>query len=115
MPPNQAEQFDCTLATAGFVSWNQFFYTRKKQPINIVYKEWIKSLSNDIRRDYQFIQLFENIQIRGMSEAICETAGSVMVNHASRGRNLLPKYFSVELRLRFNLGRFTNWTLFATK
>ena len=105
MPPNQAEQFDCTLATAGFVSWNQFFYTRKKQPINIVYKEWIKSLSNDTRRDYsQFIQLFENIQIRGMSEAICETAGSVMVNHASRGRNLLPKYFSVELRLRFNLG-----------
>ena len=38
------------------------------------------------------------------SEAICETAGSMMNQHGGKNCHLSPKYFSMELYLKFNLG-----------
>ena len=51
-----------------------------------------------------FAKLFQNIQIRSCSEAMAETVGSVMANHAGRNRHLQPHNFSKEIVLRFNLG-----------
>ena len=42
--------------------------------------------------------------IRSCSEAICETVGSIMNQHAGKNRHLEPRYFSMEIYLRFNLG-----------
>ena len=51
-----------------------------------------------------FIEFFEFIEIRSMSEAMAETVGSIMnINHGT-GRQLQPVNFSTEICLRFNLG-----------
>ena len=42
--------------------------------------------------------------IRSCSEAICETVGSIMNQHAGKNRHLDPRYFSMEIYLRFNFG-----------
>ena len=42
--------------------------------------------------------------IRVPSEAICETFGSMMVQHGAKNRNLNPKNFNMEMYLRVNLG-----------
>ena len=42
--------------------------------------------------------------ITSCSEAICETVGSIMNQHAGKNRHLEPRYFSMEIYLRFNLG-----------
>ena len=50
-----------------------------------------------------FIVLFQFVQVKSYSEAICETVGSLMKIHGGRGRNLHPTHFSKELCLKFNL------------
>ena len=50
-----------------------------------------------------FIELFQFVQIKTYSEAICETVGSIMTIHRGRGRNLHPVNFSKEIYLNFNL------------
>jgi len=50
-----------------------------------------------------FIDLFEFVQVKTFSEAICETIGSIMNIHRGRGRNLHPVNFTKEMYLRFNL------------
>ena len=42
--------------------------------------------------------------IRSCSEAICETVGSIMNQHAGKNRHLQPQYFSMAIYLCFNLG-----------
>ena len=42
--------------------------------------------------------------IRSCSEAICETVGSIMNQHAGKNRHLDPRYFSMEIYLHFNFG-----------
>ena len=49
-----------------------------------------------------FIQFFENLMIRTYSEAIAETAGSIMGIVAARGRNTHPVNFEKEIKLRFH-------------
>jgi hypothetical protein len=51
-----------------------------------------------------FIELFQFVQGKSFSEAICETVGSIMNIHKGRGRNLHPVNYAKELYLRFNLG-----------
>ena len=51
-----------------------------------------------------FIELFECVQIRSMSEAMAETVGSIMNINSGTGRQLEPVNFSAEIYLRFNLG-----------
>ena len=60
--------------------------------------------ADEIEKFNPFINLFQNTQIRSMSEAICETVGSMMVTHGGKGRYLQPENFSMEMYLRFNLG-----------
>ena len=47
--------------------------------------------------------MFQFVQAKTYSEAICETVGSVMNIHRGRGRNLHPVNFAKELFLTFNL------------
>ena len=42
--------------------------------------------------------------IRVTSEAICETAGSMMNQHCVKNRFLQPENFNIEMYLKFNLG-----------
>ena len=105
LPLYQRQQFDALEATGGYIEWNNFFTANKDLKINEVWKKWIQQLNTEQSKEYSmFINLFQNIQIRSMSEAICETIGSMMVAHGAKGRYLQPKFFSQELYLRFNLG-----------
>ena len=46
----------------------------------------------------------ELVMIREISEAICESIGSMMDTHSTRNCNLGPENFSNEMILRVNLG-----------
>ena len=101
----QKQQFDSLQATAGYIDWNQFYARHGTIQINEAWPKWLKQLTNAQKADYtMFIDLFENVQIRSMSEAMCETVGSLMACHGAKGRYLQPKFFSQEIYLRFNLG-----------
>ena len=50
-----------------------------------------------------FRELFEFVQLKTYSEAICETIGSIMNMAQGKGRNLHPINFSKEIVLRYNL------------
>jgi hypothetical protein len=105
LPESQSQKFDSLSGTPGYLSWNQFFLHRETLPINLVWKQWISQLNSDDSANFEnFIDLFQNAQICSMSEAICETVGSMMVTHGGKGRYLQPVNFSVEMYLRFNLG-----------
>ena len=45
----------------------------------------------------EFAKLFEFVQIRSVSEAFCETVGSVMNNKTGKGRYLQPENLSKEV------------------
>ena len=49
------------------------------------------------------IELFQFIQTKSYSEAICETVGSIMYIHHGHGRNIHPVNFNKEIYLRLNL------------
>ena len=66
-----------------------------------VYKKFIGQFC--IPQTKVFRELFEFIQIRTYSEAICETVGSIMTIAMGTGRNLSPVNLSKEVCLRFNL------------
>lgn len=50
-----------------------------------------------------FRDLYEFVNVRTYSEAICETIGSMMSIAVSNGRNLQPFNLDKELYIRFNL------------
>ena len=51
-----------------------------------------------------FQKLWEVLMIRVTSEAIYETAGSMMNQHCGKNRFLQPENFNIEMYLKFNLG-----------
>ena len=51
----------------------------------------------------EFKALYEHINVRTYSEAICETIGSMMGQSCANGRNLEPANLNKEVRLEFNL------------
>jgi hypothetical protein len=105
LPGIQAANFDAVFIVPGFLEWNRFFDTHKSEPINKLYQKWYLSLRKEQRVQYKpFTDIFECFNVRVMSEAICETVGSMMKSHLAGGRNLQPQNFSKELFLRFNLG-----------
>ncbi|CAL4140007.1 unnamed protein product, partial [Meganyctiphanes norvegica] len=109
LPRYQGEKFDCESMVPGFMAWNAYFIQKHSDPtpipINTLWKRWISQLGFFESEKYlSFINLFQNLQIRTMSEAICESIGSMMVSHSGKGRHLQPVFFSQELFLRFNLG-----------
>ena len=70
--------------------------------VHIFYQDWVKSVQNN--QYSEFMELWETCMIHSTSEAFCETAGSMMNQHGGKNRHLSPKYFSMELYLKFNLG-----------
>ena len=106
LPPHQRKMFDATCSTPAFISWNLYFLKNNaNKNINEIWSSCITQLKPKNLKDYNmFINLFENVQIRSMSEAIAETVGSMMIAHGSKGRCLQPLNFNIELCLRFNLG-----------
>ena len=105
LPEEQRQQFDQYDSAAGFAVWNKYFQVHSNEQINVVWKNWIKSLSSENKQEYSmFIDLFQNFQVRVMSFAMCETIGSLMNAHGSKGRCLQPNNFNTEMCLKFNLG-----------
>ena len=74
-------------------------------PMNKKWTAWIKTLTGSGKLDDYglFIELFQCIQVRSMSEAMAGTVGSLMNINSGTGRQLQPVTFSVESYLRFNL------------
>ena len=112
LPSNQSELFDAQLCYPGFLSWNNFWkasFSRENvggdiyplKNVHKYYEEWFK-ISKE--KDLPFTKLWENLMIRSTSEAICETIGSMMVQHGAKNRNLKHNNFNIEMYLRFNLG-----------
>ena len=67
----------------------------------IIYQRYSKLFKNE--EDKAFQMLYEFVNIRTYSEAICETIGSMMAISVSNGRNLQPINLRKEVFLRFNL------------
>ena len=91
----------------GFVAWNNYLNeTDDDIPMNKKWAAWLRRVSQLGRmEDYiVFIEFFQCIQVRSMSEAMAETVGSLMNINSGTGRQLQPVNFSVEIYLRFNLG-----------
>ena len=88
------------------MAWNKYLAeTDKNVPMNKNWVGWTLKLKNTGKfDDYSlFIEFFECIQIRSMSEAMAETVGSLMNINSGSGRQLQPVNFSVEIYPRFNL------------
>jgi hypothetical protein len=92
LPPRQKELFDEDTCLAGFLSWNEFWKTSfakesenraknlltAQEPlknVHIFYRNWVKVASGHYS---EFQDLWEIVMIRSVSEAICETIGSMM-------------------------------------
>ena len=70
------------------------------EKIEIIYQRYSKLYGKD--EDKAFQMVYEFVNIRTYSEAICETIGSMMAS-VSNGRKLQPTYLGKEVFLRFNL------------
>ena len=89
-----------------FVVWNKYKIEADENiPMNKKWAAWLRKVSQSGRLDVYgvFIEIFECIQVRSMSEAMAETVGSLMNINSGTGRQLQPVNFSVEIYLRFNL------------
>ena len=107
IPGSHKTKYDAAEMVDGFTSWNKYMsQTDKNVPMNKQWSAWLAKLkSKDLLDDYaMFIDFFQCIQIRSMSEAMAETVGSLMNINSGTGRQLQPVNFSVEICLRFNLG-----------
>ena len=115
LPPSQSELFDVQDCYPGFMEWNKFWkksYSEEKRAdqlslgaltnVHIYYEQWVKTSKSENCSKFQ--ELWELVMIRSCSEAICEPVGSIMNQHAGKNRHLEPRYFSMEIYLRFNLG-----------
>ena len=113
LPSDQSELFDAQQCYPGFLAWNEYWKVsfnrentdNKLDPlknVHIYYENWKKTATSDENLIFQ--NLWELLMIRGTSEAICETIGSMMGTHSGKNRNLLPEHFSNEMVLRVNLG-----------
>ena len=63
----------------------------------------IKKSHSKINETQMFRDLFEFVQSKTYSEAICESIGSIMNMATSGGRYLNPQNFNKEIFLRYNL------------
>ena len=104
-PGENSDIYDASEILPGLLIWNQFINTHKDTPEHLAWKLWVQSLSSEsLDVHATFIEFFQFVQIRSMSEAICETVGSIMNIQTGSGRHLQPVNFSAEICLRFNLG-----------
>ena len=107
VPGTHGEKYQPSEMVDGFVSWNKYLSRSDLGvPMSKVWTSWIlKIIDEEKYDDYEmFIEFFECIEIRSMSEAMCETVGSMMNINQGTGRQLQPVNFSTEVCLKFNLG-----------
>ena len=72
-------------------------------PHHVYYEKWVKECAESAKHS-DFQKPWEVLMIRVNSEAICETAESMMKQHYGKNRFLQPKKFNFEIYLKFNLG-----------
>jgi hypothetical protein len=70
--------------------------------VDVYYEKWVKECAESAKHS-DFQKLWEVLMIRVTSEAICETAGSMMNQHCGKNRFLQPENFNIEMYLKFNL------------
>ena len=101
------EKFEPSEMVDGYAAWNKYLCQGDYNvPMNKKWTLWIQKLLKDEKYDdyAMFIEFFEFVEIRSMSEAMAETVGSVMNINNGTGRQLQPMNFSTEICLRFNHG-----------
>ena len=104
IPGPFAEQYSAEDNLPGYRTWLEFGMSLKAKTPNISNEDiWSKFYEKFNESFPNFIDLYQDINIRTTSEAMAETVGSVMNAHTSRGRNPHPYNFDIEIRLRFNL------------
>ena len=86
----------------GFLAWNKYWkecYSVDLKNnidldslanVDIYYEKWVKECAESAKRS-NFQKLWEVLMIRVTSEAICETAGSMMNQHCGKNRFFQPK------------------------
>ena len=102
-----ASSYDLSNLTVGFLVFVHLKKTKYRpldghDVLEDVYKLFVDRTDGlDIVEE--FCDMFERIQIKSFSEAVCETIGSVMSIAKGKGRNCDPVKFSEEVTLSYNL------------
>ena len=112
---NQKKLYNAQKCYPGFLAWNKYWKDcyavdlKDKNDIDslsnvdVYYEKWVKECAESAEHS-DFQKLWEVLMIRVTSEAICETAGSMMNQHCCKNRFLQPKNLNIEMYLKFNLG-----------
>ena len=104
IPGPHAESYSALDCLPGYVTWQQFGLKEKERNKDLTHEKiWEKYVEKHGNSFTEFVDLYEDINIRTMSEAMAETVGSIMNAAISRGRNPHPFNLSIEICLRFNL------------
>ena len=115
LPQNQKTLYNAQKCYPGFLAWNKYWkecYSvdlknnidlESLANVDIYYEKWVKECAESAKHS-DFQKLWEVLMIRVTSEAICETAGSMMNQHCGKNRFLQPENFNIEMYLKFNLG-----------
>ena len=115
LPQNQKTLYNAKKCYPGFLAWNKYWkecYSvdlKNKTDldslanVDIYYEKWVKECAESSKHS-DFQKLWEVLMIRVTSEAICETAGSMMNQHCGKNRFLQPENFNIEMYIKFNLG-----------
>ena len=103
-----ASSYDVDSLTPAFLLFTGYRIKYYKKPdgarevLEDVFKGFVEWMDNaELVQD--FIDMFERIQIKSFSEAVCETIGSIMSIAKGKGRNCEPVNFSEEVSLCYNL------------
>lgn len=104
---SQREKFEFNECFTGYLIYLTFVKRRltlnpQVKSLEDIYKLFFQE-KGDTESVSCFIRVFQFIQIKSYSEAICETVGSIMKIHGGKGRNLHPVNFAKEIYLNFNL------------
>ena len=115
LPLNQKKLYNAQKCYPGFLAWNKYWKEcyavdlKDKNDldslsnVDVYYETWVKECAESAKHS-DFQKLWEVLMIRVTSEAICETAGSMMNQHFGKNRFLQPENFNIEMYLKFNLG-----------
>ena len=94
-PGEISDAYDANDMLPGLIIWRQYLKAHKATSEHLAWKQWMQSLGRESLDAHScFIEFFQFVQIRSMSEAICETVGSIMNIQTGSGRHLQPVNFS---------------------
>lgn len=104
IPGPHAESYSPQVCYPGYITWRQYIEAERELNEKLSDEQvWVSFVKKHGKSFKSFIDLYEDLQIRAMSEAMAETVGSMMGAAIARGRNPHPLNLSKELCLRFNL------------